>query len=79
MEVADVSGCPGGLHCLLRPDSAGPILSVLHRFTLLHVHLGRGDDDPTCLVTQHCLPVLFFATHTLPQVVINLKAFSVVL
>ena len=57
MEVAAVSGCPGGLHCLLWPDSAGPILSVLHRFTLLHVHLGRGDDDPTCLVTQHCLPV----------------------
>ena len=55
MEVAGASGCTAGLRRLLLSDPAGPILWVLHRFTLLHVHLG-GEDDPTCLVAQHCLP-----------------------
>ncbi|XP_044954096.1 uncharacterized protein LOC123404244 [Hordeum vulgare subsp. vulgare] len=45
---------PRGLRHLLRPDLVEPVLWVIHRFTLLHVHMGGGGDDPTCRVATQC-------------------------
>ena len=56
MEVSAASGCTAGLRRLLLSDPAWPILSVLHRFTLLHVHMCGEYDDPPLFFTSHTLP-----------------------
>ena len=57
MEVSAASGCTAGLHRLLLSDPAGPILLVLHRFTLLHVHICEEDDDPAPVLRQPHSPL----------------------